>query len=191
MKKTEFHFPKYSDEMLEALKNGNVLLVAKGKENQPNPMTIGWGSIMYAWKKPIFMAMVRSSRHTYKLLEEGNSFTVNFFTKDFKKEIGFCGTKSGRDYNKFQETGLTPISAKTIDTPVIKEAFINLECIIINKGNMDPQSLENSIFTQHYSLDNIPGKDLHVYFYGEIVSMYRNENSNDDVIETVYKDNWL
>lgn len=187
MSKKEVQFPQYTAEMLQTLKEGRVLLVAKGKEGKPNPMTIAWGSIMFAWNKPIFVAMVRGSRHTYKLIEESNSFTVNFFTDKYKKEMGFCGSKSGRDYNKFEETGLTPISGKAVTIPVIEEAFLNVECKVINKEKMNPEFLEKSIMDQYYSLDNTPGKDLHMFYFGEIVAMY----TEDDAVETVFKDNWL
>lgn len=187
MSKKEFRFPQHSDIMLQTLKEGRVLLVAEGKEGKPNPMTIAWGSVMFAWNKPIFVAMVRGSRHTYKLIEESDSFTVNFFTDKYKKQMGFCGSKSGRDYNKFEETGLNPISAQMVATPVIEEAFINVECKIINKEKMNPEFLEEAIIDQYYSLDNTPGKDFHVFYFGEIVSM----SIEDDSVETVFKDNWL
>ncbi|SET68964.1 NADH-FMN oxidoreductase RutF, flavin reductase (DIM6/NTAB) family [Natronincola peptidivorans] len=190
MNKKAIEFPQYSTQILQTLKEGRVLLVAEGKDGKPNPMTIAWGSIMFAWNKPIFVAMVRGSRHTYKLIEESDSFTVNFFTAKYKKEMAFCGTKSGRDYDKFKETGLTPTSAKTVATPVIKEAFINVECKIVSKEKMDQQFLEKSIMDQYYSLDDTPGKDLHFFYFGEIVEMYK-EEAQDDIIETVFKDNWL
>lgn len=87
--------------------------------------------------------------------------------------MGFCGSKSGRDYDKFKETGLTPLPSKVVATPIIDEAFLNVECKIINKAKMDPSLLDPSILEQHYSLNNIPGKDLHIFYFGEIVSMYK------------------
>lgn len=89
MNKIEIQFPQDSAEILQTLKEGRALLVAKGKEGKPNPMTIAWGSIMFAWNKPIFVVMVRASRHTYNLLEESDSFTVNFFSDQFKKKWVF------------------------------------------------------------------------------------------------------
>lgn len=172
MQKKAIEFPQHSSEMLQILKEGRVLLVAQGKDNIPNPMTIAWGSIMYAWNKPIFVVMVRDSRHTYKLLEESNSFSVNFFSKDYSKAMGFCGSKSGRDYDKLKETNLTAVKGRSIDTPVIEEAFINIECRIIYEDMLNPDLLQKSIVKQHYSANDDPSKTYHKLYFGEIVSIY-------------------
>ncbi len=171
MVKNKIEFPKYSTEMLQILKEGRVLLVGQGKDGKPNPMTIAWGSIMFSWAKPIFVAMVRDSRHTYELIEESNTFTVNFFTKEYSKEMGFCGTKSGRDYDKWEETNLTPGKAKTVPTSIVEEAFLNIECKVVFTNGMDPENVESSILEHHYHKD-MPGKTYHKFYYGEIVEMY-------------------
>lgn len=171
MEKKKIEFPQYASEMLQVLKEGRVLLVAQGKDGTSNPMTIAWGSMMFAWNKPIFVVMVRDSRYTYKLMEESDSFTVNFFSKEYGKEMGFCGTKSGRDYDKWKETNLTPVKGKAVAAPVIEEGFLNVECKVIFTNEMDPACLDRSIIEQHYQKD-IPGKTYHKLYYGEIVEMY-------------------
>lgn len=171
MEKRKMEFPQHAGKLLEVLKSGRVLLVAQGHEGKPNPMTIAWGSIMFAWGKPIFVAMVRDSRHTYKLLEESNHFTVNFFDEGYNKAMGFCGTKSGRDYDKFKETNLTPIKAKAVDSPVIEEAFLHMECKVVYKQEMNPAALDPSILAAHYPKD-VAEKTYHTLYYGEIVEMY-------------------
>lgn len=172
MVKHTIEFPQYTDDILEVLKQGRALLMGKTKEGKPNPMTIAWGSIMYAWNKPIFMAMVRKSRYTYELLESNNSFSVNLLSKDYQKALQFCGTKSGRDYDKFEATQLTPVAAKSINVPIIKEAFFNMECKIISKGSMDAASTEQSILQGFYPLKEDSTRDLHILYFGEILHMY-------------------
>lgn len=90
---------------MENLKKGAFLTVKSG--DKINTMTIGWGFIGFAWSKNLFMVMVRKSRYTHELLENTNEFTVSIpLDNDFKKQLGVCGTKSGRDIDKFKETGL-------------------------------------------------------------------------------------
>ncbi len=172
MEKKNIQFPKYATEMLEILKEGNVLLVAEGKDRRPNPMTIAWGSIMFAWNKPIFVVMVRRARYTYNLLEESDDFTINFFDKSYSDVMTFCGSKSGRDYDKFKETKLTSIASKSVDTPVIKEAFLNMECKMIYKEDINPHFLEPLIIKEKYMPNTDPQKTYHKFYYGEIVEMY-------------------
>jgi len=66
-------------------------------------MTIGWATIGHVWRKSIIMVAARLSRHTFSIIETAEDFTVSIPSSDMKKEIMFCGTKSGRDYNKFKE----------------------------------------------------------------------------------------
>ncbi|MCG4586306.1 flavin reductase, partial [Anaerosalibacter bizertensis] len=101
----EVNFNDYSKEALEQINNGAFLTVKSGDE--VNTMTIGWGNIGVIWSMPIFTVAVRYSRHTYNLLENSDEFTVSIPIKiDMKKELAFCGTKSGRDVNKFKECNL-------------------------------------------------------------------------------------
>lgn len=178
MQKQTIQFPKYSTEMLEILKEGRVLLVGEGKEGVPNPMTIAWGSIMFAWNKPIFVAMVRPSRYTYKLMEESDTFTVNFFSKEYTEAMKFCGTQSGREYDKWKETNLTPIKAKKVDTSIIQEAFLNIECKTVYKDAMDLAFLEKSITDQKYDTDKVAENLPHTFYFGEIVEMYGDLSKN-------------
>ncbi|WP_083273625.1 flavin reductase family protein [Geosporobacter ferrireducens] len=171
MEKKNIEFPQYAEKMLEILKSGRVLLVAQGHEEKPNPMTIAWGSIMFAWNKPIFVAMVRDSRHTYRLLEEGNNFTVNFFDKGYSKAMGFCGSKSGREFDKFKETNLTPIKSKSVDSPIVEEAFLHIECKVVYKQAMNSAALDPSIREAYYD-ENVAEKTYHTLYYGEILEMY-------------------
>ncbi|QEK11277.1 flavin reductase family protein [Crassaminicella thermophila] len=172
MEKKKIEFPQYATEMLEVLKEGRVLLVAEGKDKVPNPMTIAWGSIMFAWNKPIFVAMVRPSRYTYKLMEESDTFTVNFFSKEYADAMKFCGSKSGREYDKWKETNLTPTKAKKVETSIIEEAFLNIECKTVYKDVMDLEFLEKSIVQQKYDTDKVPENTPHKFYFGEIVDMY-------------------
>jgi flavin reductase (DIM6/NTAB) family NADH-FMN oxidoreductase RutF len=171
VEKRKVDFPDYGKEIMEVLREGRALLVAQGKDGKPNPMTIAWGSIMYAWNRPVFVVLVRDSRYTYKLLEESESFTVNLFDKAYNKAMGFCGSKSGRDFDKFRETGLTPGESKAIVTPIIEEAFLNIECKVVMKSEMNPALVDPEIIKVHYQGD-IPEKTYHTLYFGEIVDMY-------------------
>jgi hypothetical protein len=42
------------------------------------------------------------------------------------KEVDYCGLTTGRKRNKFKDTGLTPVKAKRIRVPIIKECPYNL-----------------------------------------------------------------
>jgi len=58
---------------------------------------------------------------------------VNIPTVDILKEADFCGMVSGKDVDKFSQTGLTPEPAEKIKPPLIKECPVNIECILKKK----------------------------------------------------------
>lgn len=159
---------EYSKEILQKLPQG-AFLVTKDKDGaKANAMTIGWGSIGIIWWKPVFIAMVRYSRYTYELLEKSKEFTVNIpLTTDLKKELSICGTKSGRDIDKFQECGFTVEKSRQVAAPIIKECDLFLECRVVYQQAMEPALLENEIKGKYYQ-----DRNFHVLFYGEIVASY-------------------
>jgi flavin reductase (DIM6/NTAB) family NADH-FMN oxidoreductase RutF len=162
-----------SEQIIEQLKKGAFLTVRDKNENL-NTMTIGWGSLGYMWFKPVFIAMVRFSRYTYKLMENSDEFTVSFPLKgQLKKELEICGTKSGRDIDKFKECNLALQNSQKIKTPVIADCDLNLECKIFYKQTLDPMFISEEL-EKVYG----PGKDYHTLYYGEILSCNVKEDFN-------------
>ena len=162
-------FSEYSQQALEQLKKGAFLTVKSGDET--NTMTIGWGAISYIWNKPIFMVAVRYSRHTYSLIEKSREFTVSMpHEKDLRKELAFCGSRSGRDVNTFEECGLSMESAWSLATPVIGDCELHYECRVVYQQAMEPFALNPEIRSHMYGDNN----DFHVLYYGETLKSYRN-----------------
>ncbi len=143
-----------------------AFLVVKGKE-QSNVMTIGWAMLGIVWRKPMMMVAVRTSRHTYKLIEEGDSFTVSFPGEDRKKEISICGSKSGRNMDKFKECGFSTAPSRKVSTPVLKIPGHHFECRIVYKTPMDPKALSQDLGNLY------PSKDYHTLYFGEILASYQ------------------
>ena len=79
-------------------------------------MTVGWGAIGYIWKKEVVIIPVRSTRFTKQLLDKCGEFTLSVPYNSLKKELGYCGTASGKDEDKFEKAGLEKIPAKKVST---------------------------------------------------------------------------
>lgn len=104
------------------------MLLTSGDVEHFNSMTIAWGSIGSMWHFPVFIVGVRPERYTFDFMESSQTFTVCKFSKEYKNALQIMGTTSGRDINKIQETGLTPVPSHTIATPSFKEAELVFEC---------------------------------------------------------------
>lgn len=163
----ETDFTKISEEVLGQLQRGAFLTVSDGERT--NTMTIGWGSIGFVWKKPVFMAMVRYSRYTHEIISKAESFTVSLPLKgQLKEALKICGTKSGRDMDKFKECSLKTEKGQAVDVPIISDCDIHIECKVIYRQGMDGNNLAESIKGSCY-----PKEDYHVLYYGEILKVYR------------------
>jgi flavin reductase (DIM6/NTAB) family NADH-FMN oxidoreductase RutF len=147
------------------IQEGAFLTVKAGEAI--NTMTIGWATIGYVWQNPIMMVAVRHSRHTFSLIEVADDFTVSIPSSDMQKELTFCGTKSGRDYDKFKECKLQVAASQNVVTPIIKAPGLHYECRIIYKSAMDPAYLN-----KEYNETIYPAKDYHTLYFGEIVDCY-------------------
>ena len=71
---------------------------------------------------------VRSSRHTLTLIRETGEFTVNVPSVALVEAVDYCGLVSGRNTDKFADTGLTPIRSELVDAPYVQECPLVLEC---------------------------------------------------------------
>lgn len=161
-------YTKLSEQAMSQLgKNGAFLITKNGQVL--NTMTISWASIGTIWSKPIMTVAVRYSRFTYPLIDKVGEFVVSIPSQDeMKSELAFCGSESGREYDKFKECHLTAFAARKINTPIIKECKIHFECKVVYKQAMEPGLIDEAIKKTYYNSSN----DYHVLYYGEIVACY-------------------
>lgn len=153
--------------ILECLPKG-ILLTTKAN-GKANTMTIGWGAIGIEWGLPIFTAYVRESRYTHQMLENNPAFTINVPLKgmDVRKIVGFCGTQSGRDVDKFAAMDLHAVDGSEIDVPGIAELPLTIECKVILSEDQNDQDLPDVIRKRYY-----PQGDYHTIYYGLIADAY-------------------
>ena len=162
----------YANQILGAVKTGVLLTTRAGGKN--NTMSISWGTLGIQWNTPIFTVFVRGCRHTKAMLDESMEFTVNIPLEPVDKNIiRVCGTKSGRDTDKFQLLGLTPEEPEVIATPGIRQLPLTLECKVIYKQQQLPDCMTGPEPPTHYPEHsrNIHD-DYHTAYYGEIVAAY-------------------
>jgi flavin reductase (DIM6/NTAB) family NADH-FMN oxidoreductase RutF len=157
-----------AEEVMHQIKSEGAFLIVKSKDDEKiNVMTIGWAAIGYMWRKPIMTLMVRESRFTHHIIEKASSFTVSIPTDDLKEELNFCGTKSGRDFDKFKECNLTIVPAQKVDTPIINISGFHYECKIVCKSEINPDFL-----CKEYKEDFYVDNNYHTFYFGEIVACY-------------------
>jgi flavin reductase (DIM6/NTAB) family NADH-FMN oxidoreductase RutF len=152
---------------MKQISKGAFLSAHAGEER--NVMTIGWALFGFVWRRSTMMVAVRNTRLTYGIMEKAESFSVSVPTGAMEKEIAFCGSKSGRNFDKFKECGFATVPGAKSQVPILNIPGYHYECRILYKTPMDPKLLARE-------LDAIyPQKDFHTLYFGEILGCYHQE----------------
>lgn len=141
-------------------------LITAGTPESYNTMTASWGSFGILWNKPAVTVYVRPSRYTYEFTEKHDEFTLSFFGEEYRSALNFCGSKSGRDYDKALETGLTPMSFGS--SVAFEQARLVILCKKIYFQDMDSRNFLDEGAEKFY-----PAKDYHRIYIGEVLKIFR------------------
>ena len=104
-----------------------VMVSCGTKSEDYNIITVSWTGTINT-DPPMVSISIRKERHSFKIIKESGEFVINLTTEELVRAADWCGVKSGRDFNKFKEMKLTAISASKINTPLIAESPVNIEC---------------------------------------------------------------
>ncbi len=130
-----------------------MLIGTYGADGKPNLMNAAWGGISSS-NPPCVSVSLREATLTYHNILHSKAFTVGIPSRKYVKAADYVGLVSGREHDKFKETGLTPLKSEKINAPLAAEL---------------PYSLECRLFQQHKL-------GLHTIFIGEIMGILADED---------------
>lgn len=122
-------------------------------DGNPNVMTIAWGGICCS-KPPALTISLRKATYTYGCLMERGAYTISIPTTKHVVEADYFGIASGKNTDKFGDTGLTPVRSDKVDAPYVGEFPLVLECKVIHTHEIG----------------------LHTQFVGEILDIKADED---------------
>ena len=164
--------PQELDGVFDLIGKDWMLITAAGKndrgEEVVNTMTASWGGMGFLWNRAVAFCFVRPQRYTFALTEQAERFSLSFFDEDYRGALRLCGTKSGRDIDKFQAAGLTPATYR--DVPVIEEARLTLIC-----RKLYADTLKKEGFALPELLQNYTAGDYHRVYVMEIEEILERE----------------
>lgn len=97
------------------------------KDGERNLITIAWTGTICT-NPPMLYISVRPERYSHELIMRDRVFTLCLTTEAMARATDWCGVKSGRDFNKWKETGLTPLKGQAVDCWMIEESPLCIEC---------------------------------------------------------------
>ncbi|MBQ7056425.1 MAG: flavin reductase family protein [Bacteroidaceae bacterium] len=116
-----------------------VLVSCGSKPDEYNLLTISWCGTLCTDPAMCYIS-VRPERHSYDIIKRDMAFVINLTTEEMAFATDWCGVRSGKDYHKFEEIGLTPGKATMLPCPIVEESPLSIECRvreIISLGTHD------------------------------------------------------
>ena len=100
-------------------------------EGKPNMMAAAWGGICCS-RPPAVAVSLRAATHSHGSIQARKAFTISIPSEAFVEEADYVGIASGRDVDKFDVTGLTPVASDIVDAPYVDEYPVVLECALLH-----------------------------------------------------------
>jgi flavin reductase (DIM6/NTAB) family NADH-FMN oxidoreductase RutF len=119
------------------IESGPVVLVTTHDGEKDNIMTISWTMVMDF--TPTFAITTGEWNYSFSALRKHRECVIAIPTVDLLDTVVGIGTCSGADTDKFARFKLTPVQAKLVKPPLIRECLANIECKaidIIEKHNI-------------------------------------------------------
>ena len=105
-----------------------AVMVSCGTEEEGfNILTVSWTGTICTDPAMCYIS-VRPERHSYEIIKRNGEFVINLTTRKLAFATDWCGVRSGADFDKFKEMGLTPVKASIVKAPLIGESPVNIEC---------------------------------------------------------------
>jgi flavin reductase (DIM6/NTAB) family NADH-FMN oxidoreductase RutF len=142
-------------------------VITAGKEDHYNSMTASGGGLGLLLKKLTTWCIIREDRYTLELIQKEQTYTLAYFPNEYKEQVLFLGSKSGRNSEKMKEVKLTGVKTPCGDMS-FKEARLMIECnltaiIATNANDFCTQEARDYI-NEAYKEANVPRK----FVFGEI-----------------------
>jgi flavin reductase (DIM6/NTAB) family NADH-FMN oxidoreductase RutF len=149
-----------------------VVLVSCQMEEKLDIITISWIS-MISLNPPTLMVSFLKSRHSLSLIQQSGKFAVNVPSRNDVDSVNHCGIVSGKDSDKFKDTGYTPFYSEWDSlTPMIMECPINVLCKTVQSINYEDRIVlfglveevfaDSNIVTENQKIDH---KKAHPFLY--------------------------
>ena len=154
-------------------------IVTAGTMEHFNSCTVSWGSLGNIWGRagksiPTVTVYVHPARYTSELLQSSEFFTVSFYPESSRKALGYMGSHSGRDGNKAEAAGLTPVAMEQGVT--YQEANLTFLCRKLYQHQFAKESIAPDV-QEYYAAspkvypDFKGGWQPHIVFVGEICAV--------------------
>lgn len=144
-----------------------VMVSSGSSPEEYNIVTISWTGTICT-DPPMCYISVRPGRHSYGIIKKNGEYVINLTTKKLAFATDWCGVRSGVEYDKFKEMGLTPGPASIVKAPIIIESPVNIECIVKEIKELG---------THHMFISEVVAVQAESEFFDEKTGLFRLNDS--------------
>lgn len=154
-------------EILRRLAYGGVLCTVRDLSGRTNVLTLGWGLFGPSYHgRPICVIAITPLRYSWRFIEEVPEFVLSIPNDALAPAVALCGTRSGREMDKFAAAGLTPVPSLNVQAPSILECPLNVECRVYTR--VTPPHM---LLTPEHRLR--PVGEQHTIYFAEVLGIYQ------------------
>lgn len=143
----------------------NWTLITSGTGEKTNVMTASWGGLGVFWEKPVSICFLNPTRYSVQTMDQGETYTISFYTEAYKDAMLYCGNNSGRNTDKIKGSGLTPIKTPSGAT-AFAEAWMIFECKKIIAQQISPEAVKTQVPAEWSK------NGYHKMYIGEILNVW-------------------
>lgn len=140
-------------------------LITSGSETV-NTMTASWGGLGALWEQPIAFCFINPTRYSISTMDDGDVYTISFYTEAYKDALRYCGSNSGRNGDKIKGSGLTPLKTPSGAT-AFSEAWMIIECKKILAQPISADAVVDKDMAKRWSKDG-----YHKMYVGQILNVW-------------------
>lgn len=146
------------------------MLITAQAQGKVNTMTASWGGFGVMWNKNVAYVVIRPQRYTKEFVDAADTFSLSFFSPDYKKQLNYLGKVSGRDEDKISNAKLTVCYDD--QTPYFAEADLALICKklyaqpYVPEGFIDP-TIDKTMYSN---------SDYHTFYIAHIIKVLKKQD---------------
>ncbi len=146
-------------------------VITAGKEDHYNSMTASGGGLGMLFKKPTTWCILQANRYTLEMIQKEQTYTMSYFPNEYKEQVLFLGSKSGRDSEKMKEVELTSVQTPSGDMS-FKEARLITECKLMQITTPNSDDFYSQEAKDYINEAYKEAIDYRKYVFGEITHVW-------------------
>jgi flavin reductase (DIM6/NTAB) family NADH-FMN oxidoreductase RutF len=146
-------------------------VITAGKADHYNSMTASGGGLGLLFKKPTTWCILRADRYTLELMQKMQTYTLSYFPDEYRDQVIFLGSKSGRDSDKMKEVELTRVQTPSGDIS-FKEARLIVECTLTQITTPNPEDFCSQEAKDYVNEAYKDANEVRKFVFGEITRVW-------------------